>query len=1078
MARFLPCLLCYMAQCHWLMLHRYIPATFPAKSACRNRGPLKPHQDIKSTVAHINDPLCIYTHAFFGSVQFAMEFSGKDLQDIQRVAGLLGLTVEELIQQKRQRSEPSPPSDSGIPGRIRTHRHGTGAGVDDPHGKRPDGNHHHDASPSAWQSAQLQLSPNHELMDVDPPDFNEVQASSFGVTSEEATSTNHHDALTEVILLNPQSVWYDCDEAFWDLADLNGETVMLDQGSGPSEDTGEGSFVPVTPTQSGSSGDSEGTAREEEEEKAVDGSGTGTDWQMVPLSVSSMSAKRTPETPTTGSTDARYHIIAPRPDRAGTPKNSASKSQSHRVRKKRSRYQGTKKTDTHLTRQVHACVRCRMQRNRCIPDPINPRGPCLTCQNKTARMSRLPCLRYMVTDSTLFRTGLDYMAFYKRHPMVGPHYGDFHIERRWTGAPPKILCLGQLGAMHFQVELQEFVPPVDHPDVDLKGRPMYAVPWAIADPDAVVKAMNDYIERGLTHYMYAYLDDTDGLVWDIFQAAYRASVFPTPNRMLQKALRLWVACRFIESKWRCWAETGWADSAIRTANPRDPYWDWDSLPPYLDYQIASIIIHRILGPLRKDVLRELQSTFNTHRPQDWYITFLTSFILLQNYEMQMQFQMQFAARRKAPGKKLFSEDFDWSSPKVRRMARLDPEQSGFMTECRNRVVKKAYLVIMGTETVLLQGAEQSWTSLRLKTSSAPHTPRVQEWPQEMKGDLCWESEHFASEQDYALVLSRDEISEIRDALQHFTSLGLYGSEVSPSNFPLPSLGPRLWRAAVDIHRGKGFAVIRGLRPADFSPEENVILFLGISSYIGSKRGRQDEDGNMLMHIRDAKLSKASQTDRPTRYSSRASTFHTDAFCDILALQTRTLAADGGRNILTSSWTVYNKLMAAHPHVRDLLAQPIWPFDSRGKFFECSTRPLLFYHGGRMILNFAREPLLGLEGVRRTAGLATLSPAQREALDLVEEIAKQSQIVQDALPGDLLFINNHGVLHSREGFTDAPGNSRYLVRMWLKNPLLAWKLPRALQEGNSRIYDDNELGERWNVVDTPKVQFRLSERLTS
>jgi hypothetical protein len=176
-------------------------------------------------------------------------------------------------------------------------------------------------------------------------------------------------------------------------------------------------------------------------------------------------------------------------------------------------------------------------------------------------------------------------------------------------------------------------------------------------------------------------------------------------------------------------------------------------------------------------------------------------------------------------------------------------------------------------------------------------------------------------------------------------LGLYGSEVDPTTFPLPVLGPKLLQLALDVHSGKGFAAIRGLRPEDFSPEDNVIVFLGISSYIGAQRGRQDEEGNMLMHIRDAKQSKAPQHDRPTRYSSRASvsgmnsktipepyscfptqTFHTDTFCDILALQTRACAVQGGRNLLSSSWTVYNKLMESHPHVCDLLAQPIWPFD--------------------------------------------------------------------------------------------------------------------------------------------------------
>jgi len=54
----------------------------------------------------------------------------------------------------------------------------------------------------------------------------------------------------------------------------------------------------------------------------------------------------------------------------------------------------------------------------------------------------------------------------------------------------------------------------------------------------------------------------------------------------------------------------------------------------------------------------------------------------------------------------------------------------------------------------------------------------------------------------------------------------------------------------------------------------------------------------------------------------------------------------------------------------------------------------------------------------------------------------------------------------------------MVRMWLKNPEMAWRLPSQLQVGNTRIYDDDTLGERWNLVDVPRFNFKLSERLTS
>ncbi len=123
----------------------------------------------------------------------------------------------------------------------------------------------------------------------------------------------------------------------------------------------------------------------------------------------------------------------------------------------------------------------------------------------------------------------------------------------------------------------------------------------------------------------------------------------------------------------------------------------------------------------------------------------------------------------------------------------------------------------------------------------------------------------------------------------YPEFNIDASEVSPDTFFLPTLGPKLRRLAEDVHRGKGFAAVRGLHiESDPSKlEEPALAFLGISSYIGHKRGRQDAKGNMLsmstplidcaveanrrlVHIKDAKLSKASQGDRPVRYSSRAS----------------------------------------------------------------------------------------------------------------------------------------------------------------------------------------------------------------
>ena len=125
------------------------------------------------------------------------------------------------------------------------------------------------------------------------------------------------------------------------------------------------------------------------------------------------------------------------------------------------------------------------------------------------------------------------MPFYKKHPLVGQEYGDFHIRKQWTIAEPKLLHFSQTGrasgnSAFFSIELQEFVPPPEDDAVDLKGRSMYAVPWATPDPQAVSHAIDIYINETTNFYIDDSLDGQDSLEWMIFKFASRASILPTP----------------------------------------------------------------------------------------------------------------------------------------------------------------------------------------------------------------------------------------------------------------------------------------------------------------------------------------------------------------------------------------------------------------------------------------------------------------------------------------------------------------------------------------------------------------------
>jgi hypothetical protein len=65
------------------------------------------------------------------------------------------------------------------------------------------------------------------------------------------------------------------------------------------------------------------------------------------------------------------------------------------------------------------------------------------------------------------------------------------------------------------------------------------------------------------------------------------------------------------------------------------------------------------------------------------------------------------------------------------------------------------------------------------------------------------------------------------------------------NFPLPTLKHQLQGLCIEVHSGRGFCVIRGLDPKLYSPADNLIIFLGLTSYIAERRGRQDQNGNIL-----------------------------------------------------------------------------------------------------------------------------------------------------------------------------------------------------------------------------------------
>ncbi|KAK6073980.1 hypothetical protein SCUP234_04843 [Seiridium cupressi] len=297
-------------------------------------------------------------------------------------------------------------------------------------------------------------------------------------------------------------------------------------------------------------------------------------------------------------------------------------------------------------------------------------------------------------------------------------------------------------------------------------------------------------------------------------------------------------------------------------------------------------------------------------------------------------------------------------------------------------------------------------------------------------------EPYGQCQIHYLHLDQYHVAEIEQALAQFKAYELDGDEVDRDKFPLPTLGPLLDRCAVEIHYGHGVCVIRGLDPKKYILEDHSVIYLGVSSYLGGQRGVQSSRGAMLTHVVDKKTWTVPKEKRHGIHTNEPLPFHTDMGTDILALQVRECAVEGGQTCVSPIRAIYNDLMQSNPLVLHALAKPNWPIRStRGYILS----PLLEYHGGNLM--FSMDP--ARIGPREDNRAPPLTLEQEMALVILQNVARKHQVKLDHRPGDLVYFNNWNMLHSREGYKDGESSSRHLVRLWLRNAALAWPVPDGM-----------------------------------
>lgn len=332
---------------------------------------------------------------------------------------------------------------------------------------------------------------------------------------------------------------------------------------------------------------------------------------------------------------------------------------------------------------------------------------------------------------------------------------------------------------------------------------------------------------------------------------------------------------------------------------------------------------------------------------------------------------------------------------------------------------------------------------------------------------AWKSEDLSGNEEWMVHLDAEDIREIDQALAHVKAENIQIPALSRSDFKVPRVAEKMGRVLRMLEDGCGFALIRGLPLERYSKADAARIYWGIGVHLGPAFA-QNAQGDMLGHVRD--LGADWKTEMKARgYQTRLHLpFHNDS-TDVVGLLCLQKAKSGGASRIVSSAAIHNEFVSKHPDLWAAMCQPFY-VDRRG---EESTgqkpyyvTPCFNYLDDRLFVRYNRT---FIESAQRFAEVPPLTSEQRGALDLMDALCNDPKFYFDMTfeLGDMQFLNNYVVLHSRGEYEDwpEPERKRHLLRLWLRTPGFA-RLPDAFADRNADM-------TAWQKQPRPPV-FDISE----
>ena len=295
----------------------------------------------------------------------------------------------------------------------------------------------------------------------------------------------------------------------------------------------------------------------------------------------------------------------------------------------------------------------------------------------------------------------------------------------------------------------------------------------------------------------------------------------------------------------------------------------------------------------------------------------------------------------------------------------------------------------------------------------------------------WTPSDMAEDKTWRYELTAADISEIRAAITPFDRPNIDVMPLGRSDFPLPRLGAILTAIRRDIVYGRGFCLLRGLPVDELGKRATALAFWAISQHLGDGTFSQNKHGHVLGHVTDLGESKSNPSQRGP-YSTESIPFHVDCG-DIVGLLCMETSISGGESSLASSVNVHNEMLKHRPDLVRVLAEPYYR-DRRDEIPK-GMEPwysLAVFHYHQGYFSASIEPTY-IGSAHRFDEVPEMTAVQKEAIALAQKIADEQRFDMGFRRGDMQFVNNHVIFHTRKAFEDHedPDRKRHLLRVWLK-----------------------------------------------